>query len=444
MDQYERRKQERQLDEKYSQLLSAVEGNNIKALRKFFPTAKDLIDYNQQRRTREYHALEAMVQYSSPEFINEVFSTYFSSSDKETLELKDKFLQATSNTGEKLNYKYFSPYLPQELTDEVADCYGIQKSAKRQDEQSVRNATQEVKNAEKTEEPKSFAEKIGLFLNKLNEKISKNTSFRATQVPADTRPRMEQIYDIIKRENRSLSEYRNENIRRRHLSLRESDEKPVERLLTSNDMTKALVVEREAVPSIFVRKVDGIDDNDVRYKKDELVRIDLANNFDGTKNDLVKSLYQNADFPEDYMWAVSSLQQFEKEYVKIIESDAVNLAQIKEFAKDGGRFFIESEESTQCNCEGGHTIACAGKRDGFSFITFYANTYNETRDPHQNSLLHELIHRADHNSQEAFSNTEFFKQAAVLMVAENDEGMVAKKAEHIANNYKQGPFIQSC
>lgn len=434
MDQRDLRKKEREQDKKYSQLISAVKDNDIKALKKYFPTAKDFIEFNQNRRTHDFHALEAMVRYSSPEFINEVFDTYFSGNDEETPELKDKFLQKRTNTGEKLNYKYFAHYLPQELTDKVADCYGIEKPNQYTDEQNNVKEEKKEENNPPKEEPKSFIEKIKARFRK--EKPTEEVVI----APKDTRPRMEQIYDIIKRENRSLSEYRNENVTRRHLQLREGDEKPVEHFYTSQDKSKALRIEREAVPSILVRKVDGMDNKDDSYKKDELVRIDLTDNLDGTKNDLVKSLYQNADFPDDYMWAVSALQQFEKEYAEIVESDAINLAQIKEFAKDGGRFFIETGQSTQANTE--NYIACAGKREGFSFIAFCANLYNEELVLSQNILLHELIHRADLNSQEAFSNTEFFKQAAALMVAENDEGMVAKKASHIGGSYIPGSIYK--
>ena len=436
MDQQDLIKIEREQDKKYSQLISAVKGNDIKALKEYLPTAKDFIEFNQNRRTRDFHALETMVRYSSPEFINEVFDTYFSGNNEETLELKDKFLQERTNTGEKLNYKYFAHYLPQELTDKVADCYGIEKPAKYADEQNnVKEEKKEEKKEENNppkEEPKSFFEKIKARFRK--EKPTEEVVI----APKDTRPRMEQIYDIIKRENRSLNEYRNENVARRHLQLREEDEKPVEHFYTSQDKSKALRIEREAIPSIFVRKVDGMDDKDDRYKKDELVRIDLTDNLDGTKKDLVKSLYQNADFPDDYMWAVSALKQFEKEYAEIVESDSINLAQIKEFAKDGGRFFIETQKSSQGNSIGEGTIASAGKREGFSYIAFYADVYKEDDNTSENSLLHELIHRADHNSLEAFSNTEFFKQAAVLMAAEKDDGMVAKKASHIASNYAPG------
>ena len=432
MDQQDLIKIEREQDKKYSQLLSAVKDNDIKALKECFPTAKDFIEFNQNRRSRDFHALEAMVRYSSPEFINEVFDTYFNGKDEETLELKDKFLQESSNTGEKLNYKYFAHYLPQKLTDKVSDCYGIEKPAKYTDDQNnVKEEKKEENNVEK-EKTSSIIERLKKYFEK---KLSTEESIKA---PIDTRPRMEQIYDIIKRENRSLNEYRNENVARRYLQLREGDEKPVEHFYTSQDKSKALRIEREAVPSIFVRKVDGLDDKDDRYKKDELVRIDLIDNLDGSKKDLVKSLYQNADFPDDYMWAVSALKQFEKEYAEIVESDAINLAQIKEFAKDGGRFFIETQKSSQGNSIGEGTIASTGKREGFSYIAFYADVYKDDDNTSENSLLHELIHRADLNSLEAFSNTEFFKQAAVLMVAEKDDGMVAKKASHIASGYAPG------
>ena len=247
---------------------------------------------------------------------------------------------------------------------------------------------------------------------------------------------MEQIYDIIKKENRSLNEYRNQEVKRRHLDLRDEDEKPVEHLYTSRDKSKALRIEREAMPSIFVRKASAIDqDHDEGYKKDELVRIDLANNFDGSRGDLVNSLYANADFPEDYTWAINALKKFENEYAEIVETDSVNLAQVKEFAKSGGRFFIEEGETNIGNTE--HYIACAGEKEGYSYIAFNSEKYVKQKGS-DNVLLHELTHRADKNSGEIFSQTEFFKQMSVLMVAENDEGRAAQKARHIASDYNQG------
>lgn len=439
MDQYEARKKDIELSKKYKNLLSAVEDNDIKTLKKHFPTAKDIIEFNQNRRTREFNALEAMVVYSSPEFIKSVFDTYFKGDDNEILELKDKFLQARSITGVKLNYKYFAPYLPQELTDSVASCYGVKKTTQRQDftEIKIQQKQDEKRISPNQEEPKTVAEKITLFLKRIDEKINKKAKKTVDEVKSvDTRPRMEQIYDIIKKENRSLNEYRNQEVKRRHLDLRDEDEKPVEVLYTSRDKSKALVIKREAMPSIFVRKASAIDqDHDEGYKKYELVRIDFANNFDGTREDLVKSLYTNADFPEDYMWAVSSLRKFENEYAKIVETDSVNLAQVKEFAKSGGRFFIEEGETNIGNTE--HYIACAGEKEGYSYIAFNSEEYAKQKGS-DNVLLHELTHRADKNSGEIFSQTEFFKQMAVLMVAENDEGRAAQKARHIANNYKQG------
>ena len=441
MNQYELRKKERYLNERYSKLLSAVKDNDIKALKKYFPTAQDFIEFNQDRRSRDEHVLEAMVKYSSPEFIKQVFSTYFPDNDEKTLELKDKFLKTTSKTGEKINYKYFAPYLPEELTDKVANSYGISKTIKLKDEQeNVKTTKPQKEEKNETEEPKSVAKKIELFLKGVTEKINTmiqgNENTPKEEIPVDTRPRMEQIYDIIKKENKSLTEYRNKEIRRRHLQLRESDEKPVEHLYTSTDNSKALRIEREAIPSLFVRKVNTVDENDDSYKKDELVRIDLANNFDGTRKDLVKSLYQNADFPEDYIWAIDALKKFEREYANIISTDETNLAQLKEFAKDGGRFFIEEGQSSDnVNCE--NYIAFAGKREGYSVIGFDAQKYADAKIE-GNSLLHELIHRADINSGEIFSQTEFFKQIAILMIAENDEGRAAKMSKHISNNYNQG------
>lgn len=376
---------------KHAALMSAVKNNNLQALRQIFPSYNDFFEHDEHINDIQQPVLETLVTYSSSEFIEKVFDTYFPDNEDDTLSAKNKFLQTTNRHGQKFNYHYFCSFLPAEQTTEISTAYGVKPP------------------------------------------------YQSSENTPHTISRMEQIYQILKSQNKSITYFRNRADTPLYTSLRKSDDQTVINTdVIDKNRNPSATIEAPAIQSIYIRKVNGLDNSSHNFLDDEYVKLDIGKDLTVIEKEinLVEQLYKTADFPEDYMWAIPSLNKFTKEYSAII-NDSFNSSQLKSFIGHSC-FFIESDHSNNnCNTINKDYIAFAGTRSGYDVIVIdsgkYGN-YNSTG----NTLLHELIHKADTYS---FSNSPLFHSAAPLMIAENLNGMIANKACHILNGYEPGALF---
>ena len=359
----ERRKAEKQCRERDEKFLALVRNSDLQGIKDIYPDAISFVKYaNGSIIPYRDSFLAVLCKEATPEFVSSIFETYFSGNTDEILTLKEKFLQGKTNSGDQLDYHWFSRYLSPQITAEVNGTFGV-------------------------------------------------SDFKAsTEENADKK----KIYAIIKEQYASLQVFNNKKITRWNMGLTFDGEKPgreykIMGKLNDGELGPVASLVEESMPAVILRQLPDLkamtqeqrekfEDKD-NFSEDKVVQLEFLS----APSNLLYQTYKKLHFPEDYLWACKSLTRLEEEYAQMMNDEKLR-SQVKGFAMDGSRIIIE--DRMRCGHRGnsfGGYMAFSNGNDIVINASSYGSSSKAKREK-DNALVHELGH---HTSREFGKDLEY-------------------------------------